>query len=146
MGAIVGDIIGSRFGPGVRPKPDFELFSEGSRPTGISVMTLACADAVMAAKSAFPSPAPTVTIEAGGASRCEALWSGLPTREAVAAAMRVHELPQGPSEADRFSGAGARSKGDGDRRRALLGVGAASRMRALASGRELPFLGDRMLR
>ncbi|MDR1038287.1 MAG: ADP-ribosylglycohydrolase family protein [Deltaproteobacteria bacterium] len=153
MGAIVGDIIGSRFGRGVRPKPGFELFSAGSRPTGISVMTLACADAVMAARAAFPYPAPMVQMKAGGTSRCEALWSGLPTRELVAAASwarkprRAPGPPEGTPEVGRISGADTRSNGDvdGDQRRALLGVLAASCMRALASGRELPSLGRRML-
>lgn len=49
LGAIVGDIVGSRFERRNHRSKDFELFAEGCRVTDDSVMTLAIARAVMEA-------------------------------------------------------------------------------------------------
>ena len=54
LGAIVGDIVGSRFESNPHKSKDFELFTDECRFTDDSVMTLAVARAVLEAKSYFP--------------------------------------------------------------------------------------------
>ena len=49
LGAIIGDIAGSRFEFHNRKRKDFDLFAPGCRPTDDSVMTLAVAAALMEA-------------------------------------------------------------------------------------------------
>ena len=47
LGAIVGDIIGSPYHMGGMKSEDFELFTENSKPTDETVLTLATAEALM---------------------------------------------------------------------------------------------------
>ena len=54
LGAIIGDIVGSRFEFNPHKSKDFELFTDECRFTDDSVMTLAVARAVLEAKSYFP--------------------------------------------------------------------------------------------
>jgi ADP-ribosyl-[dinitrogen reductase] hydrolase len=47
LGAIIGDIVGSRFEGSNHKGKDFELFDEECRATDDSVMTLAIAKAIL---------------------------------------------------------------------------------------------------
>jgi len=53
LGAIIGDIIGSRFEFNNHRSKDFELFSEGCSVTDDSIMTLAVAKAIMEAEDSL---------------------------------------------------------------------------------------------
>lgn len=56
LGAIIGDIVGSRFEFNTQKNKDFELFTEGCFPTDDSIITLAVAKAIMETeKSIEPS-------------------------------------------------------------------------------------------
>ena len=51
LGAIIGDIVGSRFEFGEAPKPGFELFTDECSYTDDTICTIAVADAIMNHKS-----------------------------------------------------------------------------------------------
>ena len=51
LGAIIGDIVGSRFEFGEAPKPGFELFTDECSYTDDTICTIAIADAIMNHKS-----------------------------------------------------------------------------------------------
>ena len=51
LGAIIGDIVGSRFEFGGRPEEDFELFTGDCGYTDDTICTIAIADAVLSGKS-----------------------------------------------------------------------------------------------
>jgi type I restriction enzyme M protein len=55
LGAIVGDIVGSRFEFNNHRSKDFDLFGEGCFATDDSIMTLAVAKAIMEAEAQTPS-------------------------------------------------------------------------------------------
>jgi len=55
LGAIVGDIAGSRFEFNNRRSKDFNLFAEGCFPTDDSIMTIAAAKAIMETEKAASS-------------------------------------------------------------------------------------------
>ena len=55
LGAIIGDIVGSRFEFNNHRNKDFDLFDEGCSATDDSIMTLAVAKAIMEAKAKIPS-------------------------------------------------------------------------------------------
>jgi len=57
MGAIIGDIVGSRFEGSGFQKKDFELFTERCRATDDSIMTLAVAKAIMETVKTIEPPA-----------------------------------------------------------------------------------------
>lgn len=52
LGAMVGDIVGSRFEFKKHKRKQFDLFAEGCRVTDDSVMTLAVAKAIMETEKA----------------------------------------------------------------------------------------------
>jgi ADP-ribosyl-[dinitrogen reductase] hydrolase len=54
LGAIIGDIVGSRFEFNNHRSKDFELFGEGCFATDDSIMTLAVAKAIMETSSVMP--------------------------------------------------------------------------------------------
>jgi len=54
LGAIIGDIVGSRFEFNNRKSKDFELFAEGCFATDDSIMTLAVAKAIMETLKVYP--------------------------------------------------------------------------------------------
>jgi type I restriction enzyme M protein len=54
LGAIIGDIVGSRFEFNNHKSKDFELFAEGCFATDDSIMTLAVAKAIMEASKVYP--------------------------------------------------------------------------------------------
>ena len=51
IGAIIGDIVGSRFEWNNHRSKDFELFTPACTPTDDSIMTLAIAKALISSKS-----------------------------------------------------------------------------------------------
>ena len=51
LGAIIGDIIGSRFEFGSAPKEDFELITDECSFTDDTICTIAIADAILNGKS-----------------------------------------------------------------------------------------------
>ena len=51
LGAIIGDIVGSRFEFGEAPKPGFEFYTDDCSFTDDTVCTIAIADAIMNNKS-----------------------------------------------------------------------------------------------
>ena len=53
IGAIIGDIAGSRFEWGNHKSKDFELFSKFCAPTDDSIMTLALAEAILTCKGNY---------------------------------------------------------------------------------------------
>ena len=55
LGAIIGDIVGSRFEFNNHRSKDFDLFTEDCSVTDDSIMTLAVAKAIMKAKAVIPS-------------------------------------------------------------------------------------------
>lgn len=50
LGAVIGDIIGSRFEADNHKSKEFELFTQDSCPTDDSIMTLAVAKALLASR------------------------------------------------------------------------------------------------
>jgi ADP-ribosyl-[dinitrogen reductase] hydrolase len=56
LGAIIGDIAGSRFEFNNHRSKDFELFTEACRVTDDSIMTLAVAKALMGAGKIIKPP------------------------------------------------------------------------------------------
>lgn len=56
LGAIIGDIVGSRFEFNNLRSKDFDMFAEDCFATDDSIMTLAVAKAIMEAAKAAPSP------------------------------------------------------------------------------------------
>ena len=53
LGAIIGDIVGSRFEWNNHRDKDFELFTNGCFPTDDSIMSLAIAKAIIVSKPDF---------------------------------------------------------------------------------------------
>ena len=51
LGAIIGDIVGSRFEFGEAPKPDFEFYTDECRFTDDTIGSIATADAIISNKS-----------------------------------------------------------------------------------------------
>ena len=47
IGAIIGDIVGSRFEFGAAPKEGFDLFTEDCSYTDDTICTIAIADAIL---------------------------------------------------------------------------------------------------
>ena len=56
IGALIGDMIGSRFEFNNHKSKEFELFTEGCRVTDDSIMTLAVAKAIMKTEKIIESP------------------------------------------------------------------------------------------
>ena len=50
LGAVIGDIVGSRFEADNHKSKEFDLFTQNSCPTDDSIMTLAVAKALLASK------------------------------------------------------------------------------------------------
>ena len=51
LGAIIGDIVGSRFEFGPAPEKDFELFTDECSYTDDTICTVAIADAILSGRS-----------------------------------------------------------------------------------------------
>jgi len=64
LGAIIGDIVGSRFEFHNHRSKDFALFAPGCRVTDDSIMTLAVAQAIMDTAAALEVPSPTGPVDA----------------------------------------------------------------------------------